>query len=454
MSCEKQSTAQKASPGPFNSSIAVCLISAFGIAAPAMAATQCVNPTGESGCYSTISAAVSAASSGDTINVGPGTYKELVTIASSLSLVGANPNSTIIDATGLPNAIYINNPSTTPTIVSNVLVSGFTLQNANYEGILVNGASSVTIFGNHVLNNDKLLQPSPSNPVCPGLGTTPLTGTSTIVYAFEGNEQDDCGEGIHLTNVSSSVVAFNTVENNSGGILVSDDSGPSHDNSIRSNIVVNNVYDCGITLPSHTPSGVYNNTVSGNEVSGNGTSPLNGGGAGVGLFSPGGPTSNYGNAVVNNDLVGNGIAGVAMHTHAPNTPGNTETLQDELILGNYIAGNGADSDLGLAPSQRNGIALLITGGVVSGIVISENTFENEAIDIAISTNQALQVTATLNQFSPGGIAVDNLGPAPGFAGTPLVTGNATVNATENWWGCSGGSPGAFSLPPVHTSLTR
>ena len=383
------SRTRKNPTGSFNASIAVCVISVLGMATSARAATRCVNPQAASGCYGTISAAVSAASSGDTINVAPGTYKELVTITNSLSLVGKSPASTIIDATGLPNAIYVNNPSLTPTIVSNVVVTGFTLQNANFEGILVNGASSVTILGNHVINNDKSLIPSPTSPACPGL---------TTLYPFEANEADDCGEGIHLTNVSSSVVAYNMVANNAGGILVSDDTGPAHDNSIRNNIVTNNVYDCGITLPSHTPAGVYNNTISGNEVSGNGTSPLNGGGAGVGVFSPGGPTSAYGNAIVNNDLVGNGIAGVAMHTHAPNTPGNTETLQDQIIVGNHIAGNGADSDLGLTPSQTDGIALLITGGVVSGIVISENTFQNESIDIAISTNQPLQVTATLNQF--------------------------------------------------------
>jgi parallel beta-helix repeat protein len=386
------------------------------LAVSAQAAQKCVNPHGTSVCYSSISAAVSAASPGDTINVGPGTYKEFVTIAKSLSLVGAGPYSTIIDATGLSNAIYINNPAVpSPGVgVSDVVVTGFTIQNANFEGILINGASSVTIWGNHVIRNDKSLVPSPTAPACPGL---------TTVYPFETSEADDCGEGIHLTNVNSSVIAYNTVDNNAGGILVSDDSGPTHDNSIRNNIVTNNVYDCGITVPSHTPFGVYHNTISGNTVSGNGTSPLNGGGAGVGLFSPGGPTSNYGNSVVNNDLERNGIAGIAIHTHAP----GTEILQDEVIVGNYIAHNGADSDMGLTASQTDGISLLVVGGNVSGIVISENTFEDEAEDIVIEAIPAVQVTATLNHFSQNGIAIDNL------AGS-----SAIVNATQDWWGCPSG----------------
>lgn len=409
--------------GSFRTLVAVCLMSLSGLVASARGATECVNPTGAGGCYKTISSAVAASSPGDTISVGPGIYKELVTIAQSLSLVGAGADHTIIDATGLSNAIYINNPSVTPTIVSNVLITGFTLENADFEGLLANGASSVTIWGNYVIDNDKSLQPSPTTPSCPGL---------TAVYPFEGNEQDDCGEGIHFTNVSSSIIAYNTVENNAGGILVSDDSGPSHDNSIRNNIVRNNVFDCGITIPSHTPFGVYHNTVSDNTVSGNGTSPLNGGGAGVGLFSPGGPTSNYGNSVVNNDLEQNGIAGIAIHTHAP----GTEVLQDELIIGNYIAQNGADSDLGLTASQTDGISLGVIGGSVTGIVISGNTFADEAEDIAIQTIPAVQVTATLNNFSATGIAIDNL---PGSS--------AVVNAIQDWWGCAAG-PGAAGCSTI------
>lgn len=398
----------------------VCLMSIVGFAMSAQAATQCVNPTGAGGCYKTISSAVSAASAGDTINVAAGTYKELVTIPESLSLIGAGADHTIIDATGLSNAVYVNNPAS--AIVTNVVISGFTLENANFEGLLINGASAVTVWGNYVINNDKSLVPSPTAPACPGL---------TAVYPFEGNEQDDCGEAIHLTNVSSSTVAYNLVENNAGGILVTDDSGPTHDNLIRKNIVKNNVFDCGITVPSHTPFGVYHNTVSENTVTGNGTSPM-GGGAGVGLFSPGGPTSNYGNSIVNNDIEQNGMSGIAIHTHAP----GTEVLQDAVIAGNYIANNGGDSDLGLTPSETDGISIGVVGGAVSGIMISANTFANEAEDIAIQIIPAVQLTVTLNDFSANSIAIDNL---PGSS--------AVVNAAQNWWGCPGG-PGAAGCSTI------
>jgi len=73
----------------------------------ATAATLCVNPGGSGGCLGSIGAAVSAAASGDTIQVAAGTYKELVTIKLSLTLVGASPQNTIIDAMGLSNGIFM-----------------------------------------------------------------------------------------------------------------------------------------------------------------------------------------------------------------------------------------------------------------------------------------------------------------------------------------------------------
>src|ERR1700733_791523 len=125
----------------------------FATAPASNAATLCVNPKGKGGCFSKIVDAVAAASPNDTIEVAKGTYKEDVVIDKSLSLVGANRNNTIIDATGLNNAVFvdgIDNPG-----LSNVLVTGFTLTNANLEGILIANASSVTVSDNDVQRNNQ-----------------------------------------------------------------------------------------------------------------------------------------------------------------------------------------------------------------------------------------------------------------------------------------------------------
>jgi pectin methylesterase-like acyl-CoA thioesterase len=98
-----------------------------GIGKPAGATTWCVNPGGTGGCFAKIGSPVSAALPNDSINVAPGTYKEDVVIGKALSLVGANPKNTIINASGLSNGIYIDgldNPG-----LSNVVVTGFTVEN-------------------------------------------------------------------------------------------------------------------------------------------------------------------------------------------------------------------------------------------------------------------------------------------------------------------------------------
>jgi parallel beta-helix repeat protein len=378
------------------------------------AATYCVNPGGTAGCKSSIGAAVTTASAGDTVSVSPGTYKESVTIGIPLTLIGADAPSTTIDATGLGNGIYvdgIDNPN-----LAGVFISGFTVQNANYEGILITNASNVTISGNVLTGNDKSLITGP-NESCPGQP------------AFETGEGFDCGEAIHLLGVWNSVVTGNTVQHNQGGILLSDDTGATHDNAIVGNIVTDNGDDCGITLASHVPAaltgsmtalGVYHNTISGNQSLRNGAG---GEGAGVGLFASAPGTLTYGNLVLNNVLMGNGIPGVAVHGH---TPG--QKLDGNVIVGNQISGNGAD----VADSATPGTTGINVYSVspVSGTVIAENTISGEQIAVEIN--------------SPGQFDVHRNSYADGIIGL-LSTGKGSVNADGNWWGCAGGPGGVIAL---------
>jgi parallel beta-helix repeat protein len=398
----------------------------------ASAANLCVNPNSRSGCYSTIGAAVGAAKPGDTINVAPGRYAEDVHIVQPVSLIGAGAGWTVINANGLANGIFIDGingaSKVTPggNTLTNVTVTGFTVQNANFEGILALNASNVTLWANRVQGNDRALDIAKGE--CPG------------IPVFETNEGDDCGEGIHLLGTDHSIVANNTVQNNAGGILLSDDTGPTNANVIQQNEVRYNVYDCGITMASHAPAavtgsssplGVFDNTVADNESADNGIK-VPGSGAGVGLFAPGpGNNLNYGNVVVGNRLIDNGAGGVAMHNHVPNP---NIILRDNIVTGNYIAGNGADPDVGT--TGPTGISVLGTTAV-SGMLITLNQIENEAVDIAVknATSAAAGVVAHLNNLvGRNAIGLDNLGTGP-------------VDASQNYWGCANG-PGARGCSSV------
>jgi hypothetical protein len=403
----------------------LCLASLLAFTPSVRAATWCVDQHGKAGCLSTISAAVSAASQGDTVQVDEGTYTEDVVIGTQLSLVGADPENTIIDASGLANGIYVDGLDNAK--LTQVVVTGFTVKNANFEGILVNDATDVTIFHNVVQQNDKSLQPSA--PLCAG------------EPAFETAESSDCGEGIHLIGVAHSTVSHNLVLKNAGGILVSDETAISHDDLIEHNLVIDNLYTGGITLaskpayqgavPTKNPAyGIDYIVVSDNDSVHNGFGG-GGGGAGVGLYAPAAGNLTSTNTIIGNRLIDNFLPGVEVLDNGY-IPGSTDNpdVNRNVITGNYIAGNGADPN---APTTvPTGISIVGATPVVD-VLVTDNRIEAEQIDVAF--NSASTLSLHLNSLGNGEIGLD------------LIASGGTVNATENWWGCDGG-PGAKGCSTV------
>jgi parallel beta-helix repeat protein len=394
----------------------------------ASAATLCVNPAGSHGCYSTIGAAVAHASAMDVINVGPGTYKEDVVIGMPLSLIGAGAGASVIDATGLANGIFVDGFDNAG--LSHVTIAGFTVKNANWEGVLVVSASDVTIRDNKITNNTKATAAFTGAPEgCPGQP------------AFELDETGDCGGGLHLIGVWDSTVSGNSITKNDDGILVSDESAASHDILILNNTVLDNPGECGIVMASHPPvgaigskhHGVFHITVDGNDVENNGVDV---GGAGVGMFSDGngqGRTSQ--NVITHNKLVGNGLGGVALHSHVgPNFHLPADNMDGNVIVGNYIAKNLADGDdtatggtVGININSGHG------GTPINGTIISGNVITDEDIDIAFNT--PAWVNIHLNDLRGGKVGVANVCTLD----DPTCLGG--IIATENYWGCAKG-PGS------------
>jgi parallel beta-helix repeat protein len=167
-----------------------------------------------------------------------------------------------------------------------------------------------------------------------------------------GQIPGDCGEGIHLMGVTDSKVADNYVSRNEGGVLLTDEFGPTHDNVVEDNTVTGNPFDCGVTVPGHNPfaldasghrqpsvAGVYDNVIRDNWITNNG---LQGEGAGV-LFANAGPgTGSYDNLVEGNYIAGNELSGVTMHAHTL-PPGLVEDLNGNRIIGNVIGHNNVGS---------------------------------------------------------------------------------------------------------------
>lgn len=335
---------------------------ATAVAAPSTLRVGCGH-----GAYPTIAAAVSGASSGDTIVVCPGTYAGGVVVGKTLSIVGIG--DPVINATGQDNGVQV--------LASNSRLTGFTIENAIGEGVLVgmgpSPVSGVTISGNTVRNNDQ------GNPTGAAITSSPYAECDANPAA--PSVPGDCGEGIHVVHASDNTVVGNTVTGNGGGILLSDDDGAAYGNLIELNHVSDNTEDCGITLAGHTPEvfggGVHDNTIRDNSVTDNG---VLGQGGGVLLASavpgdvtgiPGTGGAVFDNVVENNYLAGNGLAGVTLHSHAPG-----EDLNGNAIIGNLIGKNNLAPDADFGPHYVDGQT---TGVIVTAVSNVSITIEHNII---------------------------------------------------------------------------
>lgn len=421
-------------PTPFGRTLILCSAVVFvALCQKALAGTLCVNPAGSHNCFTSIQTAVNHASANDLIQVEAGTYNEEVVIGLPLSIIGAGANASIIDANGLAHGIFVDgfdHPG-----LKQVTITGLTVENALFEGILVVSASDVTLRENSVINNDTTsgLSFTGAATGCPG---QPGNGV------YEDDETGDCGGAIHLIGTANSIVSGNLITGNADGVLISDETAESHDNLFIHNVVKNNPLECGIVLASHPPSGqtsppyathhgVDHNTVAENISTGNGVKV---GGSGVGLFSDGmgrGRVSD--NVIIRNTLTNNGLGGVALHTHVGPAFGlPADDMSGNKIILNTIAGNLADTDDTATPG-RVGININSGDGAspVRGTVISQNLISDEDIDIAINT--PAEVDMHLNSLLGSGIGV---GDVCAFDASKVCTG--TIDATENYWGCPAG----------------
>jgi hypothetical protein len=400
--------------------VVTLLLSLLSLAASpftALAANTCVNTGGTDGCFASIQGAVDAAADGGSITVAAGTYHEGVTINKMLTLTA--DGDAIIDATGQMYGIKITDVKTgNPS----VYVQGFTVENANLSGIFVGNSVHVLLIKNTVQNND-LGAVIPTDP----------TGEVSCPDSSFPFLSDDCGEGINLNGASFSVLINNLIQNNRGGILMSDEVGATHDNVILLNQVLNNVSDCGITMASHPSgfdangapmpgNGVYNNHVSYNVSNGNG-------GAGIGIFTPTPGTAAYGNTVTGNTANGNGLPGITLHSHAPG-----QNLNGNSFLFNSLSGNsvfGPDTDSGAPPSGIEISADASAGAApITDTRVYGNTITDQEVGIWVgSTATSSSIHVNRNWLGGTTVGVQN-------------AGTGTLDATQNNWGCSAGPTSA------------
>jgi Right handed beta helix region len=365
--------------------------------------------------FTTIQSAVNAASKWATVIVCKGTYAEDVVVSKPLTLEGRDATiKGTTTTTFLCDQLGPMGPGVAPCLAgltirhSHVSVQGFTVTGAIGEGILATGTlkggsiNDVAIKDNRVVgNNLGGIPPSSTTPYPECRASGPIPG--------------DCGEGIHLMGVARAVVQGNYVSANEGGILLTDEFGPTHANLIQDNTITANPFDCGVTVPGHNPfaldasgnpqpllAGVYDNVIRGNRITNNG---LQGEGAGV-LFANAGPgTASYDNLVEGNYIAGNQLSGVTMHAHTL-PPGLFEDLNGNRIIGNVIGRNNVGSPavpgdpLDGPPAQdfRTTGILVFSGSVPVHVTILDNLISNDHYGIWLGVNGNVSVSRHGNSF--------------------------------------------------------
>lgn len=199
--------------------------------------------------FPTIQDAIDNANDGDTIYVSAGTYYEHVVVSKSVTLVGEDKNTTIIDGS--------NNGTVVSITADGVSISGFKVQNSGWgwyrSGIETQHADNCRIENNVLFETCHNIRLNGSRNC--------LVSRNTIDHIIS------MGYGIRMTDSIDCTVSENFVANNIGGIVFEDSSNctasdnyvtrnsdgirlysSSTGNQITANTVFNNSY-CGMIYP-------------------------------------------------------------------------------------------------------------------------------------------------------------------------------------------------------------
>ncbi|RLF50641.1 MAG: hypothetical protein DRN11_04290, partial [Thermoplasmata archaeon] len=332
--------------------------------------------------YNTIQDAINDADNGNTIVVSNGIYNENVIVNKSVTIMGENKSTTIIDGGGVADAVAI--------VANNVVIKNFTIRNGGEEGIyiegvaninisnciiafngdcgiLLNQSTNVSIFGNIIHNNSFdgiLLYYSSGNKI---IG-------NTVYWNGIGNN----GEGILLMYSNSNYIAKNEVyENGETGIILEPNSS---NNNVSSNTAYNNA-DCGILISTGSNGNViYNNTAYGNTFDG--------------ILVE----SSQDNSIIGNVIYDNGEDGISLLSSATNciVKGNTvysnnagislHNVWNHSIIGNHIYGNNREGIV----LWDNSYNITVSGNTIHdnqwGIEVGLNCHDNKLLDNEVYSN--------------------------------------------------------------------
>lgn len=180
------------------------------------------------GDHATIQAAIDAASDGDTIHVGPGTYFEhdIAFGGTNVRVVSTDgPGATTVDGQELgPVFVFKNGESRQASVEGFTITNGDANEQFEGGGVFITG-SSPSIIGNHIVNNKNEQPDGAGGGIKVSSGSNPLIRDNLI----QGNLAAGNGGGMRLAGASGEIIdnefinntALGTDNSNGGAISLS-----------------------------------------------------------------------------------------------------------------------------------------------------------------------------------------------------------------------------------------
>jgi len=308
--------------------------------------------------YPTIQAAVDVAGPGDTIEVLPGVYQENVFVETSLTIIGQDKSTTIVDGTRGGYAFWLN--------TDGVTIRGFTMRDGSNYGVMASFSGGHTIEDNIFLNNayGVYISNSPS-------------ANNVVNNTFLNNDL----RGINVAASNDNTISGNYISGSAYGIKLSDG---SELNSIMNNVIIGASH--GIYLGFSPNNDIDQNSIS-SEITG------------IAIFN-----SDYTN--IRNNSLSDCAYGIEIYNSIYTTTfGNTAAQNGYGVFLVYANDNAVNNNL----MSNNDWGLYLFDS--DSNVIVENTFSFNAfgIDIVyystgntIAWNNMLNNTVQMHQDSTSG----------------------------------------------------
>ena len=232
----------------------------------------------------TIGHAISLASSGDTIRVGPATYVENLIISNSLNILGANTGGTVVDGSQSADVFRISGGV--------VLLSNLTIQN----GYMAGDGGGIVNFGTLTLTNCTIT----GNTGSAYTGGIANFGMLTVNRStVTGNSGAGYGGGIvneYIATINNSTIAGNNGGSYGGGIV------NFYTATVNNSTITGNTGISGGGIVNFDVATVSNSTIAQNNGGSGGGGFVNFATATVGSSTIAGNSGGvYGSGVVNYD---------------------------------------------------------------------------------------------------------------------------------------------------------